>query len=271
MAVTRWVLVAVIALGCTRARTEILVVTDTDYAVPDEIDEMRIVVEAPDGSTSEATADFGGGDPAPPRTLGLVHEGGRLGPFHVRATGRLRGTTVITREAEVSFVSGRTLVLRLDLLSRCEGVTCGAGESCGEDGCASIEVDDLEEWNGQIPGLRDAGMSEVDAGMDDAGNCPAETCNDADDDCDGEIDETFDLDTDAMNCGACDNPCALGNATAACEAGACVVDTCDTGWDDCDNDDANGCEADLTDPMTCGGCATQCRPPDRDCCSGSCC
>ena len=34
-----------------------------------------------------------------------------------------------------------------------------------------------------------------------------ERCNGADDDCDGQVDEEFDLTTDIMNCGACDNAC----------------------------------------------------------------
>ncbi len=48
---------------------------------------------------------------------------------------------------------------------------------------------------------------------------PAEVCNDADDDCDGAVDEAFDLATDAAHCGRCGNACPAGQA---CVGGACA-------------------------------------------------
>jgi hypothetical protein len=59
----------------------------------------------------------------------------------------------------------------------------------------------------------------------DSGPCtPAtEACNDRDDDCDSRVDETFDLASDEMNCGSCDNICFSGRR---CCAGACVRGGC---------------------------------------------
>jgi hypothetical protein len=70
----------------------------------------------------------------------------------------------------------------------------------------------------------------------------AETCNGRDDDCDGEIDNGFDLLFDASNCGACGWVCELDHATAMCENGACWVDTCDEGYYDANDDPSDGCE-----------------------------
>jgi hypothetical protein len=48
----------------------------------------------------------------------------------------------------------------------------------------------------------------------------AESCNGLDDDCDGTVDDGFDLMTDKANCGRCGRACT--GATASCCAGTCV-------------------------------------------------
>ncbi len=69
-----------------------------------------------------------------------------------------------------------------------------------------------------------------------------EVCNGLDDNCDGQIDEDFDLQGDPMNCGACGKVCSLANAVAGCTNGACVVARCEPGFADADRNPANGCE-----------------------------
>ena len=74
----------------------------------------------------------------------------------------------------------------------------------------------------------------------------AEVCNSLDDDCDGQTDETFDVMTDAKNCGRCEAQCLIGNA---CVAGTCRESVCFDGFDndgngkiDCDDDNCLGLE-----------------------------
>ena len=75
-----------------------------------------------------------------------------------------------------------------------------------------------------------------------------ETCNNADDDCDLAIDETFDLTGDSANCGACGNVCSNAHGTTSCSTSACAP-VCDLGYADCDADPDNGCDLLLdTDP-----------------------
>jgi Putative metal-binding motif len=70
----------------------------------------------------------------------------------------------------------------------------------------------------------------------------------------------IDTGADPANCGACDNPCVLPNASATCSAGLCVLDSCESGFADCDGDATNGCETSTAG----GGCA--CAPGETQPC-----
>ncbi|APR85549.1 Tryptophan synthase alpha chain [Minicystis rosea] len=77
-------------------------------------------------------------------------------------------------------------------------------------------------------------------------NGGVETCDGKDNNCDGTVDEGFDLQTDPLNCGSCGNVCNLSNATATCAVvmgvPTCVVATCADGFSDLDKLGQNGCE-----------------------------
>ncbi len=239
-----WPLLAL--LGCSeevRPRTQLVVVVDTDLAIPDQLDEIVISAEGPGSSSHEASAALGEDEPRLPRYLSFDHQKGPLGPIAVTVSGKRDGETVLTREADVSFVAGRTLVLPLHLARRCVDVSCERGETCTENGCAPSAIDEssLEEWSGDKPVLtsepeldagsdagrdasadagRDAG---ADAGRDasaDAGICfpQPETCNRRDDNCNGRVDENFDLTRDFNNCGMCGVRCFMGQS--------CVMSRC---------------------------------------------
>jgi hypothetical protein len=87
-----------------------------------------------------------------------------------------------------------------------------------------------------------------------------ETCNAIDDDCDGAVDEDFDLASDPRSCGACGKICALPNAINACAAGACAVRSCRAGFVDLDAVADNGCEyaCTATGPEVCDGADNDC-------------
>ncbi len=70
----------------------------------------------------------------------------------------------------------------------------------------------------------------------------AEVCDGLDDDCDGEVDEDFDLSADPAHCGACGRSCARDNGEVACAQSECVLVGCLEGWLNTDLDPANGCE-----------------------------
>lgn len=78
----------------------------------------------------------------------------------------------------------------------------------------------------------------------------AEVCNGLDDDCNGAVDESFDLTSDSAHCGACDRSCDGGTS---CRASACRESRCDDGVDN----DFDGL-ADCAD-AACRG--LECTPP----------
>jgi hypothetical protein len=70
-----------------------------------------------------------------------------------------------------------------------------------------------------------------------------EVCDGADNDCDGNVDEDFHLDSDPAHCGACDHDCGHPpHAALACVDSACAIGTCEAGWVDLDGDPSTGCE-----------------------------
>lgn len=70
-----------------------------------------------------------------------------------------------------------------------------------------------------------------------------ESCNGGDDDCDGKIDEDFDLQNDLQNCGECSNICAPPNAAQFdCISGECRVLVCEPDYKDVNGNGADGCE-----------------------------
>jgi hypothetical protein len=121
---------------------------------------------------------------------------------------------------------------------------------------------DSDSAGGTNTGQPDAGP-DIDMGGDtgdpDTDDCvpQAETCNGQDDDCDGAVDNGFDLAGDPDHCGACGFVCDLPNAQPSCNAGSCVVGICDDGFFDTDGVAENGCEA------------TQCEPTGDEVCDGA--
>lgn len=206
--------------------TEIIVVVDTDLDIGVAIESVHFDVDdsaiGGDGETADVQFTSDG-----PATLGIVHQGGALGPIVVTATGMLGTTSVLSRTASVHFSEGRVMMLRLDLLSTCVGVPCSADESCMDDGiCRSMDQVEMTEWTGSIDDL-DASVADGDSDSDadeDVETCNPETeevCNGVDDDCDGVIDEGFDLVIDRNNCGRCGHACP---ELEACVARACPSD-----------------------------------------------
>lgn len=231
--------------------TELVVVVDSDLSVPAELDEISVRATGPDGKAQTASARLGAGMTPLPRSLVLSHEAGPLGPLEVRVEGKRGGATLLTRTAEASFVVGKSLVLPLHLVGACRTRRCPDDQTCTEQGCADPQLnsDKLEEWSGDKPRLgavdagapadgaepepldagdaasRDAAAQDAgsEAATSDAAMCvpKAELCNAADDDCNGRVDDGFNLMTDIENCGRCGTRCNTARREVCCR-GSCA-------------------------------------------------
>ncbi|RYE94904.1 MAG: exo-alpha-sialidase, partial [Myxococcales bacterium] len=102
----------------------------------------------------------------------------------------------------------------------------------------------------------------------DVTNGGVEICDGQDNDCNGQIDETFSFTTDAFNCGGCGKRCDVlfPNATVACQvknsSPTCVFTGCKPGFNDDDSNPANGCEYSCTPS---NGGVEICDGQDNDC------
>ena len=75
--------------------------------------------------------------------------------------------------------------------------------------------------------------------------------------------------TSTLNCGACDNFCALPNANPVCANATCGILTCKTGFANCNQQVPDGCEVNITsDKSNCGTCGNHC--PTRPNASATC-
>ena len=90
--------------------------------------------------------------------------------------------------------------------------------------------------------------------------CRITACEDVWDDCDGMEENGCEQRLRTLvHCGACDNPCALDNATPTCRGGTCTVEECNGRWGNCDGRPANGCETNLNNTEEhCGACDVAC-------------
>jgi hypothetical protein len=100
------------------------------------------------------------------------------------------------------------------------------------------------------PSSTDAAGDAPDAGPLDARFVPIDTatcipvgeevCNDNDDDCDGRLDEGFDLTSNPEHCGGCGRACRFPNVDVSCVDSMCRLGECLPGFIDVDSDP--GCD-----------------------------
>jgi hypothetical protein len=182
-------------VGCSGDKvTEIVVAISTDVPMQ-SMDRVRFEARVRDENGelfSDLSWDLARSDGTEqpgaitlPATLGLV-PGPTVGtqPLLLTVSGYKTDNSggvsfVLDRKAKLAFVSERRLLLRLALLGRCIGVTCGQDETCGDSGCEKIEKDgrDLPTYTdkraNENPELG-AGPLEagIDAGVDTMSDLP---------------------------------------------------------------------------------------------------
>ncbi|MFH2005782.1 MAG: MopE-related protein [bacterium] len=97
-----------------------------------------------------------------------------------------------------------------------------------------------------------------------------EVCDNVDNNCVGGVDEGFNLQTDVLHCGSCNNACTNAHGSTSCVGGSCTP-SCASGWGNCDGDPDNGCETDLNTVTLCGSCTIDANCPPGFFCNGTVC
>ncbi|MCB9598500.1 MAG: DUF4114 domain-containing protein [Sandaracinaceae bacterium] len=133
------------------------------------------------------------------------------------------------------------LLFRRRASARAALVGAGLAATLVASGCATDPYcfSNCDDGDG---GPVDAGVMRTDARVDGCVSTGEEECNERDDDCDGVVDEDFDLSADARNCSACGVVCMLPDAFPTCVEGVCQIESCAIGHHDLDGAPANGCE-----------------------------
>lgn len=175
-------------------------------------------------------------------------------------------------------------------LGACSESVLPAEESCGnlgaDDDCDGV-VDEIEGRGDSctlMSGFGPCGEGRLDCvdGMDSLtcvmlGPVPEESCNDQDDDCDGQIDEGFDISSDDANCGRCGLSC---SADELCCGGVCLATSAasESGCPSCSTENpcaetalccGGACRDIQRDRRHCGECGHSCEQGER-CCEGAC-
>ncbi len=243
-------LAALLLGSCATELTEIVVFVTTDISVPDTMDRVRITIR--DASNSEIISETQSVSSAAnfPLTLGLQASDSSTMTQAVRVevVGLLDSAPVATREAQLAFVRGESRLLGMPLERRCVDFDCPSGQTCARGVCSPTALSDSSTppFLGDLP-------NDVDCLVG------AEVCNEQDDDCDGEADESL-SGTTLTQCGACGLNCtALPNVLDSQCANECIIERCQDGFEDCNSDPTDGCEVNLeSDPENCGGCGNLC-------------
>jgi hypothetical protein len=108
--------------GCRNSVTEIVLVVDSELAVPDEIARVGVVLDgAAAGPEAGSEIDYDLTGQALPATLGLLPAGDGAQPFSVEVRGERADGGIVVRMAAsgVRFVGGQNLMLVLPLRRAC--------------------------------------------------------------------------------------------------------------------------------------------------------
>ncbi len=250
------------------ASTQVVVLMDTDYSVPAEVDRIRARVAkvmdtgagpeevetwssvfSVSGGTSTESGVYG-----LPATFGVLAADADLDReivIELEALAPSGDTVLVSRRVKTGFVRGESRLVRLVLYRACAGIACSIGETCGCPGamsCATpscvdetLPAEDLEPIDnpGVLPA--DAGIPIPDASMPDGGTPDGGTEPDASVPDGGVITcgaplticgvECINTQADPRYCGDCETACPAGNV---CEAGNCIDrGDCRTGDADC--------------------------------------
>jgi|GEM_PF-385073 len=226
-----WLLAAALmATGCGKPATAVVVTIDAEPGVRLEASRLRLVVLGGVGrATAPAASRFDrlltpgvDDDPAYPFNLALAPLDGDVGrSYSVTATAETATGTFVGQVRIIGgYVEGETLSVRLLLEDACRAVVCGDEQTCKAGACVDARTQGDVDAGMTDAGERDAGG--VDAGTD-AGATDAGTDG-------GELDASIDAAVDVDECIAATDDCDDAPAAVCTNTPGAFTCTCPFGF-----------------------------------------
>jgi hypothetical protein len=110
--------------ACEPDRTMLVVRVESDLAVPDAMDSVRVVVTHAGKTLQSLPFSLKPGASTLPLQVGLLSPSGGGADVEVQVSGSLGSTFVVGQDAITSFVRGKSLVLEMFLAAECAGFDC---------------------------------------------------------------------------------------------------------------------------------------------------
>lgn len=245
---------SIVGLSCSDANsTQLVVLMDTDYSAPGEVDRIRAHVAKrveTDGGTEEVetwmrtfSVSKQAQTPADryplPATFAILPADADLDReivIELEALPVDSEEPLVTRRVRTGFVRGEARLVRILIHRACEEVSCGPEQNCGcPDGTSCPTPSCVDEWvpPQMLESIDDPGLlppnsefpttEPTDGGVPDGGTDPDAAIDmDASVECDPPLigcdAECVNTDSDPRYCGDCSTVCPGGYV---CEAGAC--------------------------------------------------
>jgi hypothetical protein len=145
--VARLLAIVTLIAACSD-RTELVLGAATDLKARNQLDEVKLVVTHKGKTVLSpppwSLADVPAGKFELPGSFGLYSPDGSEVSLEIELTGSKGGTPLIIRKSILSLVSGKTLFMRMTLVSDCssvDGPGCLDGQSCVEGVCRDQKMD----------------------------------------------------------------------------------------------------------------------------------
>ena len=112
------------AAACAPDRTMLVVRVESDLAIPDVMDSVRVVVTHGGQQLQSLPFSLKPGTHVLPLQVGLLSPSGGGADVEIDVSGSLGATFVVSQDAVTSFVKGKSLVLDMFLAAECVGFDC---------------------------------------------------------------------------------------------------------------------------------------------------
>ena len=135
--------VALVLAACKEPRTELIIGIATDLRATDNLDsvQLQLLVEGvPFHEETWTITGSPGADFNLPGSFGIYRDGDH-DRVQIKLTGLKGGVQLVTREAVLGFIDGKTSFYRMGITSSCMANTCPTGQTCVEGVCKGQELD----------------------------------------------------------------------------------------------------------------------------------